>query len=176
MIFNYPLDVGNGQLFISNYILSPPKADLFITMSTWPVYLIFSLLFACSLFGIIGLSVIDFIQIYILTEIKFHNQTSVVETYNSLFFFDQVQLQSDAKSYLFRLIRPTIILTAVFLIGLIVKFGSKFIKNQFFSKRIIKFISYNTFLALWTIALPSIIYKAFQFINDINQNKLTLTN
>jgi len=57
-----------------------------------------------------------------------------------------------------------------------VKFGSKFIKNKFLSKRIVKFLSYNTFLALWTIALPSVIYKGFQFINDIYNNKLTLTN
>jgi len=176
LVFNYPLDVGNGQLYISNYIISPPKADLFITMSTWPVYLIFTLLFICSFFGIIGLSVIDFIQIYILTEIKFHNKTSVVESYSSLFLFDQSQLQNDPKAYLFRLIRPTIILVGLFLFGLVVKFGSKFIKNQFLSKRIVKFISYNTFLAIWTIVLPSIIYKAFQYIDDIQNNNLTFTN
>jgi len=62
-------------------------------MGTWPVYLIFTLLLICSSFGIIGISVIDFIQIYILTEIKFHNQTSVVEIYSSLFFFDQTKHQ-----------------------------------------------------------------------------------
>ena len=161
---------------MSNYILSPPKADIFIKMSTWPVYFIFTLLLICSSFGVIGLSVIDFIQIYILTEIKFHNQTSVVEIYSSLFFFDQTQHQSHIKSYLFSLIRPTVILVSVFLLGVAVKFSSKFIKNKFLSKRIVKFLSYNTFLALWTIALPSVIYKGFQFISDIYNNKLTLTN
>lgn len=161
---------------MSDYILSPPKADLFITMSTWPVYLIFTLLLICSSFGIIGLSVIDFIQIYTLTEIKFHNLTSAVDTYSKMFLFDQAQLQHNTKSYLFNLIKPTVILVAVFLFGVLVKFGSKFIKNQFLRKRIVKFISYNTFLALWTIALPSVIYKGFQFISDVHNNKLTLTN
>lgn len=174
LVFNYPLDVGNGQLYISNYILSPAKSDLFITMSTWPVYFIFSLLFISSLFGVIGLFVIDFMQIYILTTMKFYNKTSVLETYIRLFLFDQ--LQSDSKSYLFALIRPTVILIAVFLLGIGVKFGSRFIKNQFLTKRVVKFISYNSFLAIWTISLPSVIYKGFQFINDISNNSLELTN
>lgn len=93
-----------------------------------------------------------------------------------MFLFDQAQLQHDTKSYLLGLIRPTIILVGVFFFGLMVRFCSKFIKNQFLSKRIIKFISYNSFLALWTIALPSVIYKGFQYLNDISNNKLTLTS
>ncbi len=175
-MFNYPLDIGNGQLYVSNFILSPPKADLYIAMSTWPVYFVFSLLLVCSLFGIIGLTVIDFIQIYILTEIKFHNQTTVVETYSSLFFFDQAQLQFDIQTYLMRLIRPTAILVGIFIFGSIVKFAASFIKNQFLRKRIVKFLSYNFFLTIWTIALPSIIYKAFQFINDSLQGNLSMSN
>jgi len=72
------LDIANGQLYINNYVLSPPKTDLYITMSTWPVYLIFVSLYVCSSVSIISLAVIDFIQIYVLTGMKFHNKTSSI--------------------------------------------------------------------------------------------------
>ncbi len=40
----------------------------------------------------------------------------------------------------------------------------------------IKYIAYDVFLSAWTIFLPSVIYKAFQFISDIVNQTHYLNN
>lgn len=55
------------------------------------MYLIYTLLVVGALFGVVGLCVIDFVQIYVLTAMKFYNKTSVLEAYSALFLFDQQQ-------------------------------------------------------------------------------------
>ena len=119
---------------------------------------------------------IDFIQIYILTEMKFQNKTSLIETYRTLFFFDHAEYETDPKTYLIKLIRPTIILIGFFFIGIIAKFVGRFIKNKLIRRRIVKTIAYDMFLSAWTIFLPSVIYKAFQFIFDIVNKTFYLNN
>ncbi len=136
----------------------------------------FALLSACSAFSVISLAVIDFIQIYILTEMKFQNKTSLIETYRVLFFFDHAEYETDPKTYLIKLIRPTIILICFFLLGTIAKFLGRFIKNTLIRRRIVKAIAYDIFLSAWTIFLPSVIYKAFQFISDIANKTFYLNN
>jgi len=56
--------------------------------------------------------------------------------------------------------KPTIILLAFFLIGVFAKFISRYIKNNLLKKRIVKFFAYDIFLSVWTIFLPSVIFKA----------------
>jgi hypothetical protein len=157
------MDIADGRLSVSSYILAPQKIDLYIAMSTWPVYFLILSLLITSLFGIMGIAVIDFIQIYILTELKFTNQTSVVDTYSSMFFFDQKRILTP-KQYLMRLFAPTLIIVGFFILGVVSKNVSKLIKSNFIKKRVVKFFAYDLFLTIWTIALPSLMFKSFQFV------------
>jgi hypothetical protein len=66
LVFNFPLNVANGRLNLANFILNPTKSPVVLVISDWPAYFLFVLVYSLSLFGIIGLRLIDFIQMFIL--------------------------------------------------------------------------------------------------------------
>ncbi len=134
-------------------------------------------LFICSLFGIIGLSFIDFIQIYILTELKFKSQSTSIQTFSGIFFMDMITGENGYSEgdYLVRLILPTIIIVGCYFFGLLMKKLAAFISNHAIKKRIIKFFGYNLLLTIWTIVLPSVIFKIFEFSYDKKDGKVILS-
>jgi hypothetical protein len=77
--------------------------------------------------------------------------------------------------YLVRLILPTIIIVGCYFFGLLMKKLAAFISNHAIKKRIIKFFGYNLLLTIWTIVLPSVIFKIFEFSYDKKDGKVILS-
>lgn len=73
---------------VGSYLLSPTKAPIKYKTALWPSYILLAFIYSLSLFGIIGITLIDFVQGYILSEYKFVHTTSTYKVLGNAFFFD----------------------------------------------------------------------------------------
>ena len=82
------MDINGGNLYIADFILIPDKIDFLFIIDVWPVYALYGFVIVAALDGIVGLWIIDFMQIYVLMEEKFRHRSMLIDELTKLFFFD----------------------------------------------------------------------------------------
>jgi len=59
--------------------MEPIRSPVILDIPDWPAYFLFAFVYAFSFFGIIGLRLVDFIQMFMLAEYQFNHTTTIYQ-------------------------------------------------------------------------------------------------
>lgn len=158
---------------MADYTMQPKKPSILILFPNWPAYLLFAFIYMFSLFGIIGLWLIDFIQMFILSQYLFTHTTSIYQFIGQNFFFIVRTSPVTDSEYMFEIIMPLLIVVATFLLCFIIKQLLKETKSPYMLQ-VRHFFVYNLLLTVWSIFIMPIFFKVCQHIQFVISNKILL--
>lgn len=171
LIFNSPLDVGNGNLMTNYFVLTAQKAQINIIFSeAFPIIIIF-LAYLVANFTTLGQYFIEFAQIFILLRFQSAIRSTLYQGLAKYLILltpvGELQGPPSIEQCLICLGVPLSIITAIGASGYVMKYCLKNTKS--IPRGILRdFFAYNFFLTISSILLFSCLFNVCCFLSYLN--------